>query len=525
MKKQELNEKISEISKTIFSFCMARTKKREDAEDLAQEILLEIMKSAESLRNDAAFYGFMWSTASNVYKSRYRKKQKNTECEFDEAMEQMLPDETDDYVVLFEDNNDIYLLRRELSLLSKKYRDATILYYIENKSCEEIASLLSISESMVKYLLFKSRKILKEGLTMERKLGKLSYNPKTLSPMYSGTGPNKFYGFMNKKIRQNIVAACYNDLLTPEQISLETGIPLPYLDEDIEELTEKNILRREGARYKTNIVIITAECIAEIERNAASTHAVIAEKMQAFIQNAMQSYKDIGFIGANFSENTLRWQLLTLLVRAIMSMKLKSAEFSKPQTAWGDHAHIWLAETAEESESVFAYSGMSGKNGDTILFLDYLPAQKGDHHDFYGNERYTNILLDIARGKQDAFSEYDLEAIALMIQNGYVTKDGEKFRTTLPVYQNAEWESAMKIAQDFAKSELLPLIETLDEFAEKILRDHTPRHLHENIPAIAALDRFTRITAMPVRMLVEKGILSTAYHPLEMPTTFIIQNI
>lgn len=115
-----------------------------------------------------------------------------------------------------------------------------ILYYLDNKSCSEISSLLAVSESMVKYLLFKSRKIIKDGMNMERKLGKLSYNPKKFIPNYSGEGPNRFYAYMNNLIRQNIVLACYNDSLTPERISLETGIPLPYLDDEILELTNKS---------------------------------------------------------------------------------------------------------------------------------------------------------------------------------------------------------------------------------------------------------------------------------------------
>lgn len=108
-------------------------------------------------------------------------------------------------------SGDIYLLRRELTLLSEKYRKATILYYIEGRSCSEISSALAISESMVKYLLFRSRKILKEGMNMERNLGELRYNPKTLIPMYCGQGPNKFWQFMQSKIKQNIVSACYNN--------------------------------------------------------------------------------------------------------------------------------------------------------------------------------------------------------------------------------------------------------------------------------------------------------------------------
>ena len=73
MDKNELYERIAEASKTIFSFCMARTPTREEAEDLAQDIVYELLRSAENLRDEKAFYGFMWGVAGNVYKQWYRK--------------------------------------------------------------------------------------------------------------------------------------------------------------------------------------------------------------------------------------------------------------------------------------------------------------------------------------------------------------------------------------------------------------------------------------------------------------------
>ena len=519
MNKQELHTKIEEISKTVFSYCLSRTKTREDAEDLAQDILLEIMKSSESIRDDAAFYGFMWAIVGNVYKAWYRKRIKRTDVALDESIESAIPDETTGFEALFDEDSELYLLRRELTLLSKKYRDATILYYMENRSCEEIAKHLSISESMVKYLLFKSRKILKEGLMMERKLGKLSYDPKNLLPMYSGTGINHFYDFMNKKIRQNIILACYNDLLTPEQISLETGIPLPYLDEEIEALEEKELLLREGTRYKSNLVVVSEECRTEIRRGVIKYHEEIAQKMEEFLKSEMKNYRELGFVGSDFSENTLRFQLHTLLVRAIL--KLCARRFDPPKTAWGDRAHLWCEESREIMEGAFAYSGMSGKTGEMLLFLDYLPAQKGDHHDFFGNDRKIGILLDIARGKI-GFSEYDMETIADMIKKGYVTRDENGLRVTLPVYKSAEFDAAMKMALTFVKQHILPIMEKIDAAAEKILKEHTPRYLHNQLPPIVSVDCFHRTTSMPTRLLVERGVLSTDYHPLEMPTCFIV---
>ena len=76
MDKQELDLKIEEIAKSILSYCTARTSNYFEAEDLAQDIIVEIYKSAGNLRNADAFYGFMWAIAGNVYKQWCRDKAK-----------------------------------------------------------------------------------------------------------------------------------------------------------------------------------------------------------------------------------------------------------------------------------------------------------------------------------------------------------------------------------------------------------------------------------------------------------------
>ena len=58
--KQELDRKVKEMAKSLLSYCTARTSDHFEAEDLAQEIVLEIYKSAQNIRNAEAVYGFMW---------------------------------------------------------------------------------------------------------------------------------------------------------------------------------------------------------------------------------------------------------------------------------------------------------------------------------------------------------------------------------------------------------------------------------------------------------------------------------
>jgi len=69
LEKENADRLISEAAKSIFTYCRARTNSREEAEDLSQDILLELLRTQGNLRNDKAFYGFMWAIASNVYKN------------------------------------------------------------------------------------------------------------------------------------------------------------------------------------------------------------------------------------------------------------------------------------------------------------------------------------------------------------------------------------------------------------------------------------------------------------------------
>ena len=519
MTDEQLNQKITEVSKTIFNYCMAKTPTREEAEDLSQDILYELIKSAGNIRDDNAFYGFMWGVADNVYKQWCRKRARRQVCELTDD----IPAEDEPRSFDGDGNEDVYRLRRELALLAEQHRRATVLYYIRRRSCAEIAEILSISESMVKYLLFKSRKKLKEGMNMERKLGTLSYDPKTLVPLYTGEGPNYFWNFMQSKIRQNMVLACYNDALTPQQISLETGIPLPYLDDEIKALVEKQILVADGPRYQTNVLIITADCRREIDTVSEELRCRLADGMAAYLDAHLEEYKTIGFAGADYSDNTLRWQLLIPLFRAIDAFD-ECMRLNMPMTGWGHRACQWCVETVELGGLPYAFNfcELDSTRGDRVLFYDYLPKPYGDHRDFFNNSRYVNILCDIARGDSQKFGEYDLEAVADLTRLGYVSQTKDGFRVNMPVYTEEQYARVQTMAKTFETKTLKPILDELHAATVAVMKDHVPKHLQDQVEAIAFVEKHTSAVSVPALRMVEDGRLIPNWHMGEMPTTYIV---
>ena len=249
-------------------------------------------------------------------------------------------------------------------------------------------------------------------------------------------------------------------------------------------------------------------------------HELIADKMELFISNQLCEYKKICFIGHNFSDNTLRWQLATLIFRMINRIDCGD-ELVAPKTGWGESAFLWCLEKLNEKH-IFSYCGVDGKNGDSLYFWDYLKGGKGNHHDFYGNDRYINIFCDICRDEKKSFSEYDLEAIAEMIKKGYVVKENDTFRSTVPVYTLEQYKSILEIVSGFIKQELASVIREMDSHAATILRNHTPKHLQNQVKGIASMDKFINAVCIPASILIDRQFLSTAWHPCEMPTTYVV---
>ena len=520
MEKHELDAKITEVSISILSYCMARTSNQQDAEDLAQDMIYEIMKSSQNIRDDRAFYGFMWSVAGNVYKQWYRKKLRINECELTEDAR----DGNDELDAVLDDSSDIYLLRRELTLLSEKYRCATILYYLEKKSCAEISEILSVSESMVKYLLFKSRKILKEGMNMERTYGEQSYNPKNLNLMYMGEGPNKYWELINdNKIRQNILWACYNDSLTEDEIALQIGVSLPYIENDIKKLTDTWLLKKEGNHYRTNIIILTEDFECEKAAKLLPLQKEIADKLKGFVDGNETAIRNIGFYGNDMSLNSLKWHMVTMMLFYAYSAvgdKFFSNE-SIPVTAFGEHAYIWGAENIKGGFNCCTIRAEEWHTDISLFFMDWSARPNLHHSDFYSNVKWVKMYDKIAHGNTNELNEFEQEIVAEMIRKGYVAMKDGKIIAAMPVYTSEQWNSMLELQRQVV-TEIGEIFEELHKAVAAVLKNHVPTHLKSQVNNIAAMSLFNDGTYIPASILNQNGYLSTEWTPNEIPTSYAV---
>ena len=519
MDRQELDAKVEEMAKALLSYCSARTSNHFDAEDLSQDIILEIYKSANNIRNADAVYGFMWAIAGNVYKQWCKSKAKNKECELRDS----LPDVAE---LPIEDDSALYLLRRELTLLSDKYRKAVVLYYMENLSCPEISNRLGVSESMVKYLLFKSRQILKEGMSMERNYGQQSYNPKGLSLMFWGNGANRYYHLCDSKISQNILFACYNDKLSAEQISLEIGVAFPYMEDKLTELCEYELLKKDGNRYYTNIVIFTRDFANEVNAKTSELREKIADLLTAAVADHENEVRNIGFFGADMSSNSFAWQTVSfILYESVIEILQNKIKVVYPKDKLGTECFVWGVETDGQaplkSQFGFGISNVCNSVGDYVQFIDFPINGEMVHHYCFNRQNVTNVFLDIAKGSTEHFSDNDKALAADMVRKGYVISNDKGLFVNTPVFTKEQHNALKNIFSDTA-AQIADDTEKLMETVTKILKNHIPAHLKKFAKDMAYLRLFEDSISEPVAILYDRKYLLPYNGNGILPTTYVI---
>lgn len=137
-----------------------------DAEDVAQEAIINIHKNLRSLKDPSAFSTWIYRIVYNASMNKLNKD-KNTKQEMDidtftdiaeEKREEFIPHE------IIESEDTKALLRRLINELPEKRKKSLILYYFKDMSYEEIAQEMDISINTVSTNIMRAKQSLEKAI-------------------------------------------------------------------------------------------------------------------------------------------------------------------------------------------------------------------------------------------------------------------------------------------------------------------------------------------------------------------------
>jgi RNA polymerase sigma factor (sigma-70 family) len=140
-------ELVTTYHRPLLLIATARIRAREDAKDLAQEILIAVLKSLRDgqLREVEKLTAFVYGTARNVINNFIRTKERRRESDLDSAFEPSA-----DPVKEFEVADKHRLIRRELEGYSMVDQQILLLSLVDGHSLLEVAKRLEMSHEAVR---------------------------------------------------------------------------------------------------------------------------------------------------------------------------------------------------------------------------------------------------------------------------------------------------------------------------------------------------------------------------------------
>lgn len=504
MEQKRAAKLLNENLKKIFAFSVSRLYDKSKAEDLTNEIVCNVMEAVPRLENDGAFYGFLWKIADNTLKSYIRNNRNNTVSYEEAYIGAYWETPEDDYVK----NEEMNTLRRELSLLSKQYRQVTVSYYIQGKSCSDISESLGISVEMVKYYLFQTRKKLKEGFSMTREFGEKSYNPGVFRMDFWGS-INSYSHLFDRSLPGNIVLAAYEKPISIEDLSIELGVSAAYLEDELDILLENEIIRKANGKYQTDIIILTDEYEKEVKEAVRPIYKREAEKVINKAEKLFPAFKAFDFKGNDYGDNRLKWTLINIAMYygLIIADEAMTNRFgSYPKLSNGSRGFVYGYDNDYTNHHFNGIYGDCSNKAETAHFSveNYRIIEKCQLWK-------PHIWNDAMEAMGDAILEEspneDNKILIEFIKEGVISCDNNRLSAEFPVFTEKAFEEVKKLLQPISES-VAECMKQICETAAEILRKQTPKSLREKCEKLAFIHYQMKVMAFIVEELVAENYLT-----------------
>ena len=389
--KSELFEKISDDYYLILlNWAYKKTGNRSDGEDLAQEVLAQVFRSAHKEQNIDKPDNFIWKIAHFVWCNYLRSRVILRSCISVDRFERDFlseDDYTEGFVEADEMSDQIKKMRLKVSNLNYLQREIMVMRYIDGLPIKSISKKLSITEANVKWHLYNTRKKLKKEIN-EMADTNFVYRPGKLHMAVSGnSGPAPDTLKINESlIKQNICLACYKEAKTTDELVDMLGVAKAYVEYELKWLVERQFLQCNNGRYNTMFSIkgydFHTKVLLLFLENKTVFSDVIIDKLVA----EQDKIKAIGFYGSNQPIEKLLWFLL-----------YRFTEYAQDRVVWNTNKY------PQPERPIMPDGGQYFPLG----FDQVMPEKRDDFNNAPNrNEKYKNIRSWHSNGTMCAADDY-----------------------------------------------------------------------------------------------------------------------
>lgn len=503
----------------VLRWARGKTRTAQEAEDLAQTVLLEWLRAVRAQEERGACVAepehLLWRIARFVWCKSLRP---GTYYRCEPLSEKLSAGETPEESAERQDEQrrQTAFVRRQIMRLSRIQRETLVWYYLENRTTADIARRLRVSENTVRWHLSDSRKKIREAD------GKMTstefvYCPKKLHVAINGEAYDDRLTreVLDNLLHQNILLRCYAQGQTAQELCDELGVARPYIEDAVNVLLRDELLTADGGRVRTNFIITSG---AQEEARLAVYDAHKDELSREIVRQLMaheQEIRAIGFIGCDVPMPRLLWWLIYRCTAAL----LNPAEMPpRPYHADGGAYHLMGFAREPENRHYLAwdYNGPMYNDGFRWFGLQHFgnsPVQDLFELNQPHMGKLCALLIRLIQADFDpsCVTADEQELLAELLARGFLRKADGSIKPNFCVLTR---EQVQRLRQEV----FLPIVEAVQPAWTRVCNElrtlckaSVPKHLQ------ALADLPLHMAALAAGYMTEQ--IAYAYGALEKPET------
>ena len=289
---------------------------------------------------------------------------------------------------------------------------------------------------------------------------------------------------MEHKLYQNIMLEAYGTPSTAEELSIELGVALPYMENELEWLTRETFLSKTDNKYQTSFPIISRQAQEQTHIACLTAAPSITKALTDFIDQLNDAFTALGksFYGSYIDYESAKWSLLMLAFDHFMYRKPRIRNWtSRPDNGYWDmigyqHCNI------EEPKFV----GNHGSNYGFEHFRYEFDGIASRTPSFLSDEE-SKILFDIASGNDS--KKHNVEIIEKLSDYGYLIKSGSAYVPAFVILNKDEIRNTVTNMDEKTVAELTESAENAKVLTKR-LYDEVEKIVRDDLPAIFSEDVF-----------------------------------
>jgi len=489
--------KIIPYIEPIYRFCCKRLSNRHDAEDLASEIVCHVLEGMGRYEIDS-LDAWVWRIAHNRY-ARFvdgKNRQQLVFIEEDallDAMDQSHWFMEEDYCQLDaqETIQEYQQVFEYLHTLSAAYRDIFVDYYLGEMTVRSLAKKYALPETTVKWRLNVSRQKIREWIGenhMEKIYKRINWETTTCN------GSLDTDRYLHTQIARAICQAAYEKPLTVEEISMSTGIPAMYIEDELPRLEYGDAICRTGNKYATDFIIFRLQDRKKTEESSAALVTRIADRLEELFAGKKEAVEKMEFYGHDFGMDRLGYFLIPYLLRRKLStvkekLQLQNGPF--PPRKDGGYGWFLVEETTDEQEMITEYvagcnvaGDDSGSKNAIESHIYYYWIGKYFENDLYHNGGIRWMCAKgIPQNSRNGIvkkGELSADDAARIVQRNLLAKYGEDYRLNYACFTQEAFTAFAELFA-FEDEEMEKLLAEWILTVQKSFRKFVPKRLESQI--------------------------------------------